>query len=107
MMLPLVALAGLVAFQYFAPPKAQTEEPAAEQAAGQTPTQAPELSKDTGGTALSGERTAGTALSGERTAGTALSGERTAGRPPTRVRGYSHSAFTSSRTIASSRRLPT
>jgi len=69
MMLPLVALAGLVAFQYFAPPKAQTEEPAAEQAAGQTPAQAPELSKDTGGTALSGERTAGTALSGERTAG--------------------------------------
>ena len=63
MMLPLVALAGLVAFQYFAPPKAQTEEPAAEQAAGQTPAQAPELSKDTGGTALSGERTAG-----ERTA---------------------------------------
>ena len=70
-MLPLVALAGLVAFQYFAPPKAQTEEPAAEQAAGQTPAQAPELSKDTGGTALSGERTAGTALSGERTAGEA------------------------------------
>jgi YidC/Oxa1 family membrane protein insertase len=51
----------LVAFQYFAPPKAQTEEPAAEQAAGQTPAQAPELSKDTAGTALSGERTAGEA----------------------------------------------
>ena len=32
MMLPLVALGVLLAVQYFAPPKAQTEEPPAEQA---------------------------------------------------------------------------
>jgi YidC/Oxa1 family membrane protein insertase len=55
MMLPLVALAGLVAVQYFAPPKAQTEEPAAEQATERavepTTAQAPEPSKDTDGTA--------------------------------------------------------
>ena len=33
MMLPLLALGAMLAVQYFAPPKAQTEEPAAEQAA--------------------------------------------------------------------------
>ena len=32
-MLPLLALGAMLAVQYFAPPKAQTEEPAAEQAA--------------------------------------------------------------------------
>jgi len=56
MLLPLVALGAMLAVQYFAPPKAQTEEQPTEQA--------PEAG--TGGTALSGERTTGsTALAGE------------------------------------------
>ncbi len=42
LMLPLVALGAMLAFQYFAPPKAQTEEPATEQAAEQAPEQAAE-----------------------------------------------------------------
>ena len=37
MVLPLVALGAMLAFQYLAPPKAQTEEPAAEQTAQQAP----------------------------------------------------------------------
>ena len=56
MLLPLVALGAMLAVQYFAPPKAQTEEQPTEQA--------PEAG--TGGTALSGELTSGsTALAGE------------------------------------------
>ena len=51
LVLPLVALGAMLAVQYFAPPKAQTEEPAAEQVAGQTEEQAPEDSVDTGGEA--------------------------------------------------------
>jgi YidC/Oxa1 family membrane protein insertase len=67
MMLPLVALAGLVAVQYFAPPKAQTEEPAAEQATEQaaepTAAQAPEPSKDTDGTATPAQLSPGNSRS--------------------------------------------
>jgi YidC/Oxa1 family membrane protein insertase len=43
MLLPLLALGAMLAVQYFAPPKAQTEEPAAEQA----PEQAADLGEDT------------------------------------------------------------
>ena len=45
LMLPLVALGAMLAVQYFAPPKAQTEEPAAEQAREQAPEQ-PEATAD-------------------------------------------------------------
>ena len=48
MLLPLVALGAMLAFQYFAPPKAQTEEPAAEQAAEQAPEQAAEQAPEAG-----------------------------------------------------------
>ena len=46
LMLPLVALGAMLAFQYFAPPKAQTEEPVAEQAAQPTDEKAPDDSTD-------------------------------------------------------------
>jgi len=45
LMLPLVALGAMLAVQYFAPPKAQTEEPAADQAREQAPEQ-PEATAD-------------------------------------------------------------
>jgi YidC/Oxa1 family membrane protein insertase len=45
LMLPLVALGAMLAVQYFAPPKAQTEEPTAEQAREQAPEQ-PEATAD-------------------------------------------------------------
>ena len=51
LVLPLVALGAMLAVQYFAPPKAQTEELAAEQVAGQAEEQAPEDAVDTGGEA--------------------------------------------------------
>ncbi len=51
LMLPLVVLGAMLAVQYFAPPKTQTEEPAVEQAAGQAPEQAPEHSEHTAGEA--------------------------------------------------------
>jgi len=47
LMLPLVALGAMLAFQYFAPPKAQTEEPATEQAAEQAPEQPKAANDDT------------------------------------------------------------
>jgi len=49
MLLPLVALGAMLAVQYFAPPKAQTEEQPTEQAAEQAP------EAGSGGTALAGE----------------------------------------------------
>jgi YidC/Oxa1 family membrane protein insertase len=48
MLLPLVALGAMLAVQYFAPPKAQTEEPAAEQAPEQAANQAPEQAAEPG-----------------------------------------------------------
>jgi YidC/Oxa1 family membrane protein insertase len=48
MLLPLLALGAMLAVQYFAPPKAQTEEPAAEQAPEQAPAQPEAPGQDTG-----------------------------------------------------------
>jgi YidC/Oxa1 family membrane protein insertase len=48
MLLPLVALGAMLAVQYFAPPKAQTEEPAAEQAPEQAANEAPEQAAEPG-----------------------------------------------------------
>ena len=48
MLLPLVALGAMLAVQYFAPPKAQTEEPAAEQALEQAANEAPEQAAEPG-----------------------------------------------------------
>jgi len=48
MLLPLVALGAMLAVQYFAPPKAQTEEPAAEQATEQTTEPAAEQAPEAG-----------------------------------------------------------
>jgi len=48
MLLPLVALGAMLAVQYFAPPKAQTEEPAAEQAPEQAANEAPQQAAEPG-----------------------------------------------------------